>query len=139
MANKALILVADDDVIMQELFADNLSGNYCVIAADSGEAALERAPSFRPHVVLLDIGLPGMDGYTTAQRLRALPGGKDICLVAVTGYGHEEAQVRSRDAGFDYHLIKPVDPVVLGSLLALLGGDSSAQLSQNGHRIPRHL
>jgi CheY-like chemotaxis protein len=68
--------------------------------------------------VLLDIGLPGMDGYEIARRIRKTPAGADLKLVAVSGYGHEEAKERSRLAGFDRHLIKPVDPDVLYALLA---------------------
>ncbi len=137
VSNKKLrVMVIEDDVIVAETTTLWLTmEGYEVVVTHSGEAGLERAPAFRPQVVLLDIGLPGMDGYTAAQRLRALPNGKELFLVAVTGYGHEEAQMRSREAGFDYHLIKPVDPSVLVQLLAFLGGDTH----QNNHRLPRHL
>lgn len=80
--------------------------------------ALERATEFRPDVVLLDIGLPGMDGYEVAQKMRELPGLRDIRLVAVTGYGRSDDRVRARDAGFDDHLTKPVEFAVLDRALA---------------------
>ncbi len=74
-----------------------------------GHKALEVASEFQPHVTVLDIGLPGLDGYQVAQRLREQPSTKGIVLVALTGYGQPEDQRRSKEAGFDYHLVKPVD------------------------------
>jgi CheY-like chemotaxis protein len=73
--------------------------------------------------VLLDIGLAGLDGYQTAQRLRGLPGGDDVLLIAVTGYGDDEAVARSRAARFDHHLVKPFDPKALLRLLSCRGSD----------------
>jgi CheY-like chemotaxis protein len=67
------------------------------------------AQQFRPQVVLLDIGLPKLNGYEIARRIRAEPWGKDIFLIAVTGYGQEGDRRRSFDAGFDYHMVKPVN------------------------------
>lgn len=117
------ILVVEDDLVVAESTGLWLTmEGYDVRITHTGEEALEQAPSFQPQVVLLDIGLPGMDGYATAQHLRTLPGGADLYLVAITGYGHEEAQKRSREAGLDYHLVKPVDPHVLSDLLAALVG-----------------
>jgi CheY-like chemotaxis protein len=72
-------------------------------------------------VVLLDIGLPGLDGYEVARRLRAEPGAGRMTLVAITGYGQEEDRRQSRRAGFDRHWVKPVDPDALRELLATLG------------------
>jgi two-component system CheB/CheR fusion protein len=80
--------------------------------------ALERAAAFRPDVVLLDIGLPGMDGYEVAQKIRELPGLRDIRLVAVTGYGRSDDRLRAREAGFDDHLTKPVEFAVLDRTIA---------------------
>ena len=73
---------------------------------------------FGPHVVLLDIGLPEMDGYEVARRLRQHPQLKDVGLMAVTGYGQDSDRQRSKDAGFDHHMVKPVDPDYLLNLLA---------------------
>ena len=80
--------------------------------------ALQRAAAFRPDVVLLDIGLPGMDGYEVAQKMRELPGLRNIRLVAVTGYGRSDDRLRARDAGFDDHLTKPVEFALLERTLA---------------------
>ena len=73
-------------------------------------------------MVLLDIGLPGMDGYEVARRLRQQPGCRSMLLVAVTGWGQEEDRRRSHEAGFDRHLVKPVEPKDLTDLLAALPG-----------------
>jgi two-component system CheB/CheR fusion protein len=86
--------------------------------AHDGPSAVKIADSFRPEVVLLDIGLPGMDGYEVARRLREEAGLKDVFLVAVTGYGQDDDRRRSRESGFDHHLVKPVDPEALEQLLA---------------------
>jgi CheY-like chemotaxis protein len=72
-----------------------------------GPAALERIERFRPAMVLLDIGMPGMDGYEVARRIRARSTLRDIKIVALTGWGQPEDKRRSREAGFDHHLIKP--------------------------------
>jgi CheY-like chemotaxis protein len=98
-----------------ELFL-RLSGVEVWTAAD-GPAALQTAAEFPPDVVLLDIGLPGMDGYDVARRLAAqFPNGKPY-LVAVTGYGTEADRRRAADAGFDRHLLKPADPEELMRLV----------------------
>jgi two-component system CheB/CheR fusion protein len=86
-----------------------------------GIAALEALRSFQPSVVFLDIGMPGMDGYETARRLRATPEGRDVSLVALTGWGQDEDRRRSKAEGFARHLLKPVDAEALrGILLSLL-------------------
>jgi signal transduction histidine kinase/DNA-binding response OmpR family regulator len=94
-----------------------LSG-YDVRLAHDGPEALAAAASFRPQVVVLDIGLPGMDGYEVARRLRADSPARDAVLVAVTGYGRSEDRARSRESGFDHHLVKPVDLDALARVLA---------------------
>jgi signal transduction histidine kinase len=91
-----------------------------VRVANSGSEALATAAAFTPDIVLLDIGMPGMDGYEVARRLRELPQLSDITLVAVTGWGQEEARHRSRSAGFDHHLVKPAELGTLKKLLASL-------------------
>ena len=88
-----------------------------VEVAYNGEAALEKAQAFRPEIVLLDLGMPGMDGYEVARRLRATREGAGIKLVAQTGWGQEEDRRRTREAGFDAHLAKPVDMAALQRLL----------------------
>jgi len=79
---------------------------------------LRRAIELAPDVALLDIGLPKLNGYEACRRIRAQPWGKDIRLVALPGWGQEEGRRRSREAGFDAHLVKPVDFGVLNDLLA---------------------
>ena len=89
-----------------------------VRVAHTGPEALQAAEEDQPEVVVLDIGLPGMSGYEVARRLREQPRFRATTLAAVTGYGQEEDRRRSQEAGFDAHLVKPVDPEVLASLLA---------------------
>ena len=113
------ILVVDDN----EDAADSLGmvlglDGHEVIAAYTGDQALERAQAFRPDVVLLDIGLPGVDGYEVARRIRACTDLKAVCLVAVTGYGQDADKVRAREAGFAHHLVKPVEFSALQRILA---------------------
>jgi CheY-like chemotaxis protein len=76
------------------------------------------AKEFRPEVVFLDIGLPGMDGYEVARRLRDEPGLRDVVLAALTGWGQREDRRRSQEAGFNHHFVKPVDPATLATILA---------------------
>ena len=88
--------------------------------APDGASALEVAASFEPEIVLLDIRMPVMDGYEAARRLRAEPHGKDAILIALTGWGQQEHRERSRLAGFDAHLTKPLDQGELSRLIASL-------------------
>jgi CheY-like chemotaxis protein len=98
-----------------------------VRAAHDGPAALEVAQAFRPDVVLLDLGLPKVDGYEVARRLRALPGLSAVNLIAVTGLTGERDRRRADEAGFACFLVKPVDPPTLGSLLQDLAERLQAQ------------
>ena len=119
MAPAQRVLVVDDNVDAAESLALllRLSAHEVQVVHD-GARALAAAPAFRPHVVLLDIGLPGMNGLEVARQLRRLPECDGAMLVAVTGYGQEEDRQRSREAGFDCHLVKPVNPNDLQALLA---------------------
>lgn len=113
------VLVVDDDPAVADSMRVllQIEGHEVEVAAN-GESALQLARSLRPQLVLLDIGLQGMDGYEVARQLRAqLDADIKPCLVAVTGYGHDEARSRSEQAGFDRHLVKPVNPEVLHELL----------------------
>jgi CheY-like chemotaxis protein len=111
-------LVVDDNVDAAHCLALLLQLNRCEVrTAHDGANALKVADSFQPDVILLDIGLPGMDGYEVARRLREQPAFAKTILVAITGYGREEDVARSREAGFDCHLVKPVDPARLQSLM----------------------
>jgi signal transduction histidine kinase len=115
------ILVVDDNRDSAETLAQLLRshGNTTLTAFD-GLEALEVAPDFRPNVVLLDIGLPKLNGYDTARRIREQPWGREVALVALTGWGKEEDRRRSSQAGFDNHMVKPVDFEKLTELLATL-------------------
>jgi CheY-like chemotaxis protein len=88
-----------------------------VAVAHGGPEALDLLPSFRPDVVLLDIGMPGMDGYEVARRMRQTPDGERVLLIALTGWGQEEDRHRTHDAGFDHHLLKPANIDALRSIL----------------------
>lgn len=113
------VLVVDDNADVARALALLLEVlGYRVEQAATGGQALELAARFEPRVALVDIGLPDMDGLALARRLRVqFPGRDRLFLVAVTGYGHEEARQRSLEAGFDEHLAKPVDRRTLQSLL----------------------
>jgi two-component system CheB/CheR fusion protein len=120
------ILVVDDNPDSAETLALLLQfGGHDVRTAHEGESALETAYAFRPQVIVLDIGLPKMDGYEVARRLRQDPEMKKLFLVALTGYGQDEDRQRSKDAGFDHHLVKPVDPAELQSVLTAIGPHAS--------------
>ncbi len=111
------VLVVDDNTDAADSLAMLLGlGGHDVRTAYHGQAALELAPAFRPDVVVLDIGLPGMSGYETAHWLRLQPDMDSVVLVALTGYGQDEDRRKSREAGFDHHLVKPVDPDALRAL-----------------------
>ena len=113
------VLIVDDNEDAANSLALILKlGGHETASVYTAADALTRASVFRPDVVLLDIGLPGMDGYEVAQQMRELPGLKDIRLVAVTGYGRAEDRLRAREAGFDDHLVKPVEFAQLDRALA---------------------
>ena len=86
--------------------------------AHDGEAALATAESFHPEVVLLDIGLPKMNGYEVAQRIRESAWGTTMFLIAVTGWGQAEDRARSAEVGLNLHMVKPVEPTALQAVLA---------------------
>jgi signal transduction histidine kinase/ActR/RegA family two-component response regulator len=121
------VLLVEDNVDAAEAMAEllHLWGHEVATAAD-GPSALTEAATFRPAVVLLDIGLPGMDGYQVAHALRAGAGGEGMLLVALTGFGQAQDQEKARAAGIDRHFIKPVDLAALERLLAEGGGGEGA-------------
>lgn len=120
-AAKRRLLVVDDNKDAAESMSMLLEmwGHEVVFAYD-GPSALETAEQWQPEAVFLDIGLPGMDGYEVAERLRALPQGRDAVLIAITGYGQDDDRLRSRRAGIDHHLVKPVAPDALRILIEQL-------------------
>jgi DNA-binding response OmpR family regulator len=113
------ILVVDDNQDAANSLATllRLSGHETQTAHD-GQQAIHAADTFMPDVVLLDIGLPKLNGYEAAKRLRNGSRGKDLVLIALTGWGQEDDRRKSAEAGFDAHLVKPVDFAALKSLLA---------------------
>ncbi len=114
MQAKRRVLVVDDNqdvtdslVLVFDTLGVMARGVY------DGPAALDAAADFKPDVVFLDLGMPGMDGYETARRLRQIFAGRDVLIVALTGWGDPEHRRLSAEAGFDEHLAKPVDVEVL--------------------------
>jgi DNA-binding response OmpR family regulator len=98
-----------------------MSGRDCRTAYD-GESGVREVLTYRPNVVLLDIGMPGLDGETCRWIRREL--GNDVAVVAVTGFGQQQDKERATRAGFDAHLTKPADPATLGKLLRQYGSDA---------------
>ena len=115
---KRRLLVVDDNRDAAESMSMLLEmlGHEVAFAYD-GPSALETAQRWRPEAIFLDIGLPGMDGYEVAERMRELPQARHAVLIAITGYGQEDDRPRSRRAGIDHHLVKPVDISHLARLL----------------------
>ncbi len=119
------VLVVDDNVDAAESLAMLMRlADHEVRTAHDGPAGLSAAMEFRPDLIVLDIGLPGMSGYEVARRLREVPECRTTVLAAMTGWGQDEDRRRSREAGFDHHLVKPVDPAVLEELLASIRSKS---------------
>jgi PAS domain S-box-containing protein len=113
------VLIVDDNVDAAESLGVLLRCLGAeVVTVHDGPAALEALRTQKPAAAVLDIGMPGMDGYEVARRARAAPDGADVMLIALTGWGNDEDRRRSREAGIDYHLVKPVDLQVLEDLLA---------------------
>jgi CheY-like chemotaxis protein len=115
------ILLADDNEDALESLATVLRlRGHEVFSAPNGAIALETAARHVPEVALLDIGMPLLDGYEVARRIRAQEWGKGVTLVALTGWGQESDRRRSQEAGFDTHLVKPLDLDKLTAILAQL-------------------
>src|SRR6185436_11935817 len=106
-----------------------LWGHEVRVALDAA-AALDVVGAWTPDVILSDLGLPRMDGYELARRLRELPGLAGVVLIALSGYGRDEDKHAALDAGFDHHLVKPPDLERLAELLATVGTSASARRSQ---------
>jgi CheY-like chemotaxis protein len=134
------VLVVDDNVDAADTVAMFLRlEGHSVETAHSGPEAVERAKAFEPDVVLLDIGLPGMNGFEVAKRLRALPATRHALVIALTGYGQKADQAQAQAAGFDHHLVKPADIEALAALIAQwLAGREQAGERSSGSRAPGH-
>ena len=122
--NSRRILVADDnpDLVDSVVMLLESAGHH-VRGVPDGEAAVTAAREFRPDVVLLDIGMPRLNGYEAARQIRAEEWGRKMFLVALTGWGQDSDREHARAAGFDVHLVKPVDPALLHRVVA--GGAGS--------------
>jgi signal transduction histidine kinase/ActR/RegA family two-component response regulator len=116
--DRRILLVEDNPDVAETTAAMLTLAGHTVCIARDGLEALDYVSRFSPEVVLLDIGLPGMDGYEVARRLRAVPSAAAARLIALTGYGQSADRQRGREAGFDEHLLKPVDPALLADLIA---------------------
>jgi CheY-like chemotaxis protein len=113
------ILVVDDFPTLTEGLAKWLRGQgHDVEVAFDGLQGIEVAGKFRPDIILLDINMPGIDGYEAAQRIRRQPWGKGMVLIALTGYGRQEDRTRIREVGFNAHLVKPLVYKQVAALLA---------------------
>jgi CheY-like chemotaxis protein len=112
------VLVVDDNQDGAESLAALLAlDGHEILMSHDGLDAVAKAASFRPDVVLLDIGLPKLDGYDVCRRIREQPGGKDIVMIAMTGWGQADDRRMSSEAGFDSHCVKPVSHALLVALM----------------------
>ena len=115
----ARILLVEDDADLHISLALRLkSAGYEVLSAMDGSDVVPTALRHRPDLILLDIGLPRIDGYEACRRIRAQAWAKDVVIVALTGWGQDEDRRQSQEAGFDHHMVKPVDYATLLKLLA---------------------
>jgi PAS domain S-box-containing protein len=125
--HRRTILVVDDNVDTANSMSELLGiAGHDAVAVNDGVSAIEAAEKHRPEVVLLDIGMPQMNGHEVCQRLRDLPHGKDLVVIAVTGWGQEDERQKWHDAGFDGHLVKPARLETLAALLSALDSPISA-------------
>ncbi|MFO0843675.1 MAG: response regulator [Gemmataceae bacterium] len=116
------VLVVDDNADSARMLAMLVRlGGHEVKAAVGGAEALAAVRDFTPGFAFLDLGMPLMDGFELARRLRLTPGLERVVLVAMTGFGDDDHQRRAREAGFDHHLVKPADPAEIEKLLAGAG------------------
>jgi CheY-like chemotaxis protein len=117
------VLLVDDNRDVVRAFARLVRAfGHDVEVTFSGDEALAAAERFRPDFVLMDLGLPGLDGYQTAAALRSMPGGDAVTLIAVSGWARDVDRRRAREAGFDRHYTKPLEPDVLEALLRAESG-----------------
>jgi PAS domain S-box-containing protein len=122
---KLRILIVDDNKAAADMLGmvvKILGNDICI--AYNGTQGVEAAAEFRPNVILTDLGMPEMDGYEAARHIREQEWGKDIILVALTGWGQDGDRQRTKEAGFDHHLVKPAEPAILQKLFAGIEPDS---------------
>jgi CheY-like chemotaxis protein len=117
-ASPRRVLLIEDDTDARQMLRLMLEiAGHTVYDAADGARGLELLEAEHPDIAIIDIGLPGLNGYEVARRIRAVPNGRAVVLVALTGYGRPSDYQHSTDAGFDHHLVKPVDPDGLAQLL----------------------
>jgi CheY-like chemotaxis protein len=135
------LLVVDDNRDAADSLALLLESSHAaeVQVAYDGHSALEALVTFKPEAVLLDLGMPAMDGYEVARRMRQHPHGEGIALIALTGWGQDEDRRRTRRAGFDHHLVKPVDPELLRTLLATWAAARKRPMNRGAAKSKRRL
>ncbi len=120
------ILVADDDQDSAESLGMLLQlMGHEVRTAQNGLTAIDLAGDFRPHLIVLDIGMPGLDGYEVCRRIRQHEWGQVMVIAALTGWARDEDKDRSQEAGFNHYLVKPVDPKALEALIAAVVADTA--------------
>lgn len=138
MLPRARVLIVDDnrDVAESTAALIRLEGAEVHLAHD-GEEALRMVRWLRPTAVLLDIGLPRMNGFEVAERIRSEPDLRDIVIIGISGYGQEEHRLRSKKAGFDHHIVKPIEPCALARLLASLHPSRASLASENVVSFPQ--
>jgi CheY-like chemotaxis protein len=125
LGSKCRILVVEDNIDSAQSLALLLRRmGYEIEVAYDGLEAVQATAAFRPRVVLLDIGLPRMNGYEAAKRIREQSGSDEVAIVALTGWGQEKDKQLASEAGFDHHLTKPVEPATLTNLLAAIAATS---------------
>ena len=123
------VLIADDNHDGAQSLAHLVAiwEHEVIAVVHDGRAALESAERSRPDIALLDIGMPECDGYEVARRIRTASWGSTVKLIAITGWGNQDAHQRALDSGFDGHLTKPVDPEQLASLIANLANAAGSR------------
>src|SRR5262245_14409338 len=112
-----IVIIEDNRDVRDALSVLLASWGHRVEGAETGARGLQIVLASRPEIVLVDLGLPGLDGYAVAEAVRAAPGGDTVLLVAITGYGGPEVRQRTQEVGFDAHLTKPVDLETLGRII----------------------
>jgi CheY-like chemotaxis protein len=108
-AGKSVLVVDDNRDAADSLQLLFEVYGYRAACEYDGQAALAAARAVLPDIVVMDLGMPGLDGYQTARQMREMPGGERIVLIALTGWGHDAAREQTRAAGFDHHIVKPVN------------------------------
>ena len=115
----ATLLLVEDNEASRDALARRLERrNYSVLTAADGHQGVEIAQGRKPDLILMDLGMPGMDGYEAARRIREQPGLGEVVLAALTGWGQQEDRRRTAEAGFNHHVVKPPEPDALDVVLA---------------------